>query len=268
MGGPWVLAEDRLRQQRGQEVPVDERPSVVDEKAAVCVSVPGDAEVRLLAEDLAHDELAILGQERVRLMVGKAAVGLPVGLDQVEPEAAQQRPDHRSCHPVAAVDDHAHRLDRAGLDESERGLLELLVELDVLDRAAARSVIEAGFDPRAHIADPRVTRQRDRTVPDELRAGVALGIVRGRAHQAAVELPRADEVIQHLGSDLAGVEHGRALGAHPLAVRARQLGRGQAHVPSQPEPERGRRLALELGDHACECPSDQLRDTGIDVGSV
>ena len=108
-----MLAQHRLGQQRGQEVAVDERALLVDEEAAVGVAVPGDPEVGLLVDDLAHDELAVLGQQRVGLVVGEVAVRLPVGLDQVEPEALEQRPDHRAGHPVAAVDDDPQRPDRA-----------------------------------------------------------------------------------------------------------------------------------------------------------
>ena len=139
---------------------------------------------------------------------------------------------------------------------------------DVLDRAAAGSAVEPGFDLGAQLADPGVARQRDRAAPDELGAGVALGVVRGGAHQAAVEVARADEVIQHLGPDLAGVEHGRALGAHALAVSARELRGGQSHVPAEPEAQRRCRLALELADHPRERPADQLGRGSVDVAAV
>ena len=109
-----ALAQQRLGEQRGEEVAVDERAGVVDEEAAVGVAVPGDAEVGLLLDDLAHDELAVLGQQRVGLVVGELAVGRPVGGDEVEAEPLEQRADHRAGHPVAAVDDDAQRLDRVG----------------------------------------------------------------------------------------------------------------------------------------------------------
>ncbi len=40
------LVEQRLGEQRREEVPVDELAGVVDEEAAVGVPVPGDAQVR------------------------------------------------------------------------------------------------------------------------------------------------------------------------------------------------------------------------------
>ena len=44
-GGVRSLAQQRLGQQRGEEVAVDELARVVDEEAAVGVAVPGDPEV-------------------------------------------------------------------------------------------------------------------------------------------------------------------------------------------------------------------------------
>ncbi len=104
-----VLAQQRLGEQRGEEVAVDERAGVVDEEAAVGVAVPGDAEVGAGVAHLLDDQLAVLRQQRVGLVVGEVAVGRPVGLDQLEVQALEQRPDHRAGHPVAAVEDDLQR---------------------------------------------------------------------------------------------------------------------------------------------------------------
>ena len=74
--GAGALLEHGLGQQRGQEVAGDELARAVDEEAAVGVAVPRDAEVRAAPRsDLVDDELAVLGQQRVRLVVGELAVG-------------------------------------------------------------------------------------------------------------------------------------------------------------------------------------------------
>jgi hypothetical protein len=99
-----VGAQQRLGEQRGEEVAVDERALLVDEEAAVGVAVPGDPEVGAAFAHLGDDELAVLGQQRVGLVVGEVAVRGPVGLDQIEVEALEQRADHRAGHAVAAVD--------------------------------------------------------------------------------------------------------------------------------------------------------------------
>ncbi len=68
--------------------------------------------------------LRFSGKQRVGLVVGEVAVGRPVGLDQLELEALQQRPDHRSGHAVAAVDDDLQRPGRRAhnvrVDELQR----------------------------------------------------------------------------------------------------------------------------------------------------
>ena len=211
-----LLGEHAVGEQRGEEVAVDELAPVVDEEAAVGVPVPGDPEVGALGEHAVDDELAVLGQQRVRLVVGELAVGDPVGLDRVEAEAVEQRADHRPGHPVAAVDDHPQRLDRARVDERERVLAELLVDVDGLDagrRPAPRarpSAIIAWMSPIP--ASPESASAPSRT---QLHPGVGLRVVRGGDHRPAVELARADEEIEHLGADHPGVEHGRALGDQP-----------------------------------------------------
>ena len=180
------------------------------------------------------------GQQRVGLVLGEVPVGRPVGLDQVEPEPLQQRPDDRAGHPVAAVDDDLQRPDRRRVDEARATVcVELRVEVDLLDRAfAGSSSRQAGLDQAADVLDAAVAGQRDRALAHELRAGVGLRVVRGGAHQPAVELARADEVVEHLGADLAGVEHVRALGQQPVAV-ARRTARGRSGACRA----RGRRAA-------------------------
>ena len=84
-----------------------------------------------------------------------------------------------------------------------------------LGRRAGPPAACAGFDRAADVLDAFVARQRDRALAHELRARVGLRVVRGGAHQAAVELARADEVVEHLAADLPGVEHVRALREQP-----------------------------------------------------
>ena len=79
-----LLLQDRLGKERGDEVAGDELAGVVDEEAAVGVPVVGDAEVGLLLERLGDDELAVLGQQRVRLVVREAPVRLEVARDGID----------------------------------------------------------------------------------------------------------------------------------------------------------------------------------------
>ena len=263
-----ALLQDRLGEQRGEEVAGHELAGLVDEEAAVGVAVPGDAEVGALLADLADDELAVLRQQRVGLVVGELAVGLPVGRDELEPvEPLEDRADHRAGHAVAAVEHDLGGPHRARVDEPQRGVLELGVDVDVLGGPAAGRLGQPLREQRAR--SRRCPLSPDSaTAPalDQLRARVGLRVVRGGAHQPAVELARADEVIEHLGADHPGVEHVRALGhqarpgsaprapARSAACRARgppaarpwacrRGRRARARTPARRPPRRPRRSA-------------------------
>src|SRR5207253_2169503 len=96
---PRLLLEDRLCEQGGDEVARDEVARVVDEEAAVRVSVVGDAEIAAFVARLRDDELAVLGEQRVRLVTREGAVGLEVALDDVElGESSENRGQHGTGH--------------------------------------------------------------------------------------------------------------------------------------------------------------------------
>ncbi len=124
---------------------------------------------------------------------------------------------------------------------------------------------KARVDPVADVADPGVSRQRESAAADQLGARVGLGVVRRRAHQSAVEPARTDQVVEDLGADLAGVEHGRALAAHPVAVGGGELGRRQTHVVTEAESQLRGLLVLERGDHVRERASDRCGGRGVDL---
>ena len=123
--------------------------------------------------------------------LGSCSGKFPSGVQQVSirssPKPLQQRPGDGAGHPVAAVDDDLQGLDHRRVDELEDRLVELRVEVDLLDRAFAEGLGQTGFDHAADVLDAAVAGQRDRALAHELCAGVGLRVVRGRAHQAAVE---------------------------------------------------------------------------------
>ena len=112
---------------------------------------------------------------------------------------------------------------------------------------------------RLDVADPGVAGERQRPLADQLDAGVGLRVVRGGDHRAAVELARADQVVEHLGRDHAGVEHGRALDDQPVAQLRRHRRRGQPHVAAEPDPQLARLLAAQPRQHAGEGAADRVR---------
>ena len=138
---------------------------------------------------------------------------------------------------------------RDGIDvhEPRGGCVEVLGHVLALVAAARldrRARLAAGHD-LLQLPDPGVARQRDRAAPDELGARVRLRIVRGRAHQAAVEVARADGEIEHLRPHLADVEDVRALVPDAVGVALREGRRGEAHVAPETDAQVGRRLLLE-----------------------
>ena len=133
---------------------------------------------------------------------------------------------------------------------------------------AAPARRELSLDRLADVLDAAVARQRDRPVAHQLCARVGLGVVRRRAHQPAVELARADEEVEHLGPHLAGVDHARALDEQPLAIARRELGRGQAHVAPQPDPQLLHPFPRQARQHARKRAPDQLGDVAVDLLAV
>src|SRR6266542_6041302 len=118
-----LLLEDGLGQESGDEVAGDELAGLVDEEAAVGVSVEGRAEVGTRLERLLDYELAVLRQERVRLVVGEGPVrGEEPALGRDLREPLENRRQHRTRHPVGGVDHDPPRPDRPGADEREHAV--------------------------------------------------------------------------------------------------------------------------------------------------
>jgi hypothetical protein len=263
------LGEEVLGQDGGEEVAVDEAPRVVDEEAAIGVAVPRDPEVGPGLVHLVDDEAAVLLEQRVGLVVGEVAVGLPVGRDEVDPEALEQRADHRAGHAVAAVDDHLQRRDVGRVDEAQGRLVERRGHVDVLGRPGLPvGLAESRLDRAADVVDALVAAERERPRAHELCAGVGLRVVRRGAHQAAIEVARADEEVEHLGAHHPGIEDVRALGDHPGAIATAQLGRGQAHVAAQADAQLAGRFAGQAGEHAHEGAADLLGPLAVELVAV
>ena len=207
-------------------------------------------------------------------MIGELAVRSPVRLDELEVELLEQRADHRPGHAVAAVEDDLQatrrRAHRVGVDEAQRRTLELRVDVRLAQRTAplAGRPGLAALDQLADVVDARVARQGQRALAYELRAGVWLRVVRGGAHQPAVEAARSDEPVEHLAADLADVDYLDADRQQALAVVPRELWRAQAHVASKADAKLADVLARESRQHDCEGASDQLGEIAVDLIAV
>ena len=95
---------------------------------------------------------------------------------------------------------------------------------------SVRARAQRGFHLAADVLDAAVAGERDRALAHELGPRVRLGVVRGGAHQPAVQPSRADEEVQHLAAHLARIDHGHPLAEQALAVALRKLRSAQAHV--------------------------------------
>ena len=117
--GARLLLEHELGEERGHEVAGHELARVVHEEAAVGVAVEGDPEVGALLADLRDDELAVLREERVRLVVRERPVGLEVAAHGVDRQPVEDGREHRAGHPVRRVDHDPERAHRLDVDEGE-----------------------------------------------------------------------------------------------------------------------------------------------------
>ena len=239
-----LLLEHGLGEERGHEVAGDELAGVVYEEAAVGVAVEGDSEVGLLFLHLADDELAVLGEKRVRLVVREGAVRLEEAAHRVHGQALEDGGQHRARHAVSGVDDDAKRLDLTDVDEGEDTLDESGVDVHALGGRVADELRALDLlGPVAHVEEARIAADGEGAAPDDLHPRVLLRVVRGGDHDAAVEVELADSEIEHFGADHPDVlDLGAAVGG-PLHDRPGD-GRGRdAHVA----PDRDR-LGLELLD--------------------
>ncbi len=147
-------------------------------------------EVGIVRGRRAHDELAVLREQRVRLVVRERAVGLEVAAHDLDArQPLEDRRQHHAGHPVGRVDDDPQRPEGVDVDEREHLLDE--ARPDVLGRARRR-VASRGRSPRSArlriSARPESPPTGQRTAADDLHPRVLLRVVRRRDADAAVEL--------------------------------------------------------------------------------
>ena len=256
----WLLVESGLRKQRRDEVAGNELPRLVDEEAAVRVAVEGDAEIGPLLGHLPDDELTVLGQERVRLVVGKRAVGLEVAAHGLDRKSIQERQQHRPCHPVGRVDDDPQWPDARDVDEREHPLGPARVDVPLARLPATVDCFESAERPLADLEQARVAAHRAGTATHDLHPRVLLRVVRRGDGDPAVEAKLADGVVEHLGADHPDVDDVGAAVERSAQDGCSHRGSMRAHVASD-----GDRLRLELLD---EPPADAVGALLVKLGRV
>ncbi len=230
--------EHRLGEQRRREVARHELARVVDEEASIGVAVVGDPECRLLLGRALHDELAVLREQRVRLVVRERPVGLEVATHDLHlGQALQHRREHHARHPVCRVDDDPERSDRLGVDEAEDPLDEVVPDVDRRDGPARGRIAPlAAHRPVADLDEPGLAPDRKRPAPHDLHPRVAGGVVRGRDHDPTVEAEVSGREVHHLGPDHPEVGHLDARVGHAVDHSFGHRRRREAHVPPDRDP--------------------------------
>ena len=142
-----VLEQQRLGEQRGDEVAGHELAVLVDEEAAVGVAVPGDAQVGLLGHHALADLAAVLLEQRVGRVVGERAVDLEVHLDAVERRAVEHQRRELAGDAVGRVHDDLVRTERGDVDEAVQVLDVGRIEVDALDAGAGAARRQLGRAP-------------------------------------------------------------------------------------------------------------------------
>ena len=106
-----LLDQERLGEQRGDEVAGDELAVAVDEEHAVGVAVPGDADVGLLGQHPLGDGLAVLLDERVGFVDREGAVRLEGEPRRLARQLVEQLRRDQAAHAAGGVEHDVERLD-------------------------------------------------------------------------------------------------------------------------------------------------------------
>ena len=215
-------------------------PRVVDEEAPVGIPVVGDPEGRFLLGRPLHDELTVLGKQRVRLVVRERPVRLEVAAHDLDLRQPLEHPrQHHSGHPVRGVDDDPERRDCIDVDEAEHPLDEVVPHVDRLDRPSRRRVPPlAAHRPVADLDEPGLAPDRQRPAPHDLHPGVGGRVVRRRDHDPAVEPEVAGREVHHLRPDHPEVGHVGPRVGHAVDHGLGHRRRREPHVAPDRHPPR------------------------------
>jgi hypothetical protein len=255
-----VRLEEHFGEQADQVVAFDEAAFGVEEEAAVEVAVPGDAQVAAMFEQRVGGEFAVFGQQWVRDAVGEVAVWLAVDDDQFQcRQLLLEQFDGRAHGAVAWVGKDFERLERVRLDVGQQvfdvgGLVKGFADLA---RGGGDVGEVAGFDALADGIEAGVAADRTRLFADQLHAVVALGVVAGGDHDAAVGVQVAGAEVDFFGTAQAQVEDVGAGFGEALDQRGDEAWAFEAHVAADHVG-----LAVELGDQRA---ADPVSDVVIEI---
>ncbi len=236
-----VFLEERFRQQADNVVALDELPFLVEQEAAVEVTVKGDAHVRTVLNHRVAGVVAALRQQRVRNTVREVAVRGVVHLDEGHRhvqrlKAGFQRVHHRAGRAVTGVDDQLQRLEVRHVDVAQQVVDVLFLQVDFFVAAALRVVHRrkvVGFRQALHVAQAGVAADRTGALAHQLHPVVVHRVVAGRHFNTAVHAQVEGGKVNLLGPGKANIQHVHARVLQPFRQSQLKGLAGQTHVAAQ-----------------------------------
>ncbi len=251
--------------------------ALVDDEAAVGVTVEREPEVGAVRHDGGLEVAQVLGLEGVRLVVREGAVELEVqrlDLDGQRRQAgvrAEHRRDGEPAHPVARVDDDAQRPDAREVDEppEEAGVVGEDVALGErpLGPVGVRDLTgEDALGEHADVGEAGVLPDGPGTAAAQLDPVVLRRVVaRGEHRPRAVERPA--RVVEAVGAAQPDEDDVPPAAAHPLGEGRDERRPAVAHVVAHDARRRVVRGEDDLGEGGPEGARD-LRVELVGDGSA
>src|SRR5580704_6403280 len=224
-GEAWVVHDAPARrlgaqQDRGQEphdvVTLDETPKPVEEKAAVEIPIPGEAEIRAVRANRRDRGRTIVLEHGVRHAIRKPAIRLVVDLDELEGQVRLEAIQNRAGRAVARVHHDPQALQFVHIDIGEQVLDVRWNDVDAaahtaLSRIAKRAALGAG----ANLLKASVRADGFRLLAHEFHAVVVRRIVTGGHHDAAIVA-----AVEGREIDALGAAHTDVVDVHARIVKA------------------------------------------------
>ncbi len=251
--GPRVLEQKRFGQQPDDVITLDETAALVEQKTAIIIPVPGDAEIRAGRHHRLGRDRAMLRQQGVRHAVREGPVRLVLQLDELKRQMLFQPVDHAPRPAVTGIHHQFHRLEPVQRHVAEQVLDVGFVHIDRAPPAALGCRLElAAFGQRLDVFQTRVAADRLRVLAHELHAVPVRRVVARGDHDAAVHAQVAGGEIDHLRATQADVQHFHAGVHEPFGQHRGKLRRGQPHVVA----DHDRRRLDHRGVGAADAPGN------------
>ena len=188
--------------------------------------------------DLADDELAVLGQQRVGLVVGEAPVEVEEVRHRVDRQAIEHRGQVEARHPVGGVQDHAQVADGRRGPRSP-GTRSTNLSSRLSSRLRLPGVAASGGPARAmRPTSPMPASPESGSAPAvTIFMPVYCGRVVARGDAGAgVEAAVGDREVEHLGGAEPQLDDVGSRGERALGEAGGDRGRGEAHVVAHGDP--------------------------------